>query len=113
MSKIYSFGGLQLFFRGNIANILKVGPESAIRMFLFDYLRDHYSKDRYNVTMIERFFCGGFAAFFAETIAYPLEVAKTRMALSKMGTYNGFSHCIKESYAHFGLRGVYAGLSIS
>lgn len=82
-------------------------------MFYFDYLRDRFAKDRYNVSMIERFFCGGFAALIAETTCYPLEVAKTRMSLSKMKTYTGITHCLKELHSQFGLKGVYAGLSIS
>lgn len=82
-------------------------------MYYFDYFRDRFAKDRYDVKMIERFFCGGFAALFAETACYPLEVAKTRMALSKMNTYTGITHCLKDVYGQFGIKGVYAGLSIS
>jgi hypothetical protein len=92
---------------------LKVGPETAIRMFFFDYLRDHYAVDRRNVSMMERFLSGGVASFLAETVSYPLEVARIRMGLSKLNTYNGIFDCLRETYGRFGIRGVYAGLSIS
>ena len=80
---------------------------------MFDHLRDHCAVDRYNVTMVERFFCGGFAAFIAETAVYPLEVAKTKMGLSKLKKYKGILDCLADSYRRAGIRGVYSGLSLS
>jgi solute carrier family 25 phosphate transporter 23/24/25/41 len=104
---------MRYFFRGNKANIIKVFPEGAVRAYLFDYLRDTYSYDRYNQTLLERFICGGIAAFLAETVSYPLEVAKTRMALSERKKYKGVLDCLKRSYTKGGVKAVYAGLSIS
>jgi solute carrier family 25 (mitochondrial phosphate transporter), member 23/24/25/41 len=42
---IWEEGGWKGFFKGNYSNCFKVAPETAIRFYMFDYLKNRYSQD--------------------------------------------------------------------
>jgi solute carrier family 25 phosphate transporter 23/24/25/41 len=84
-NNIYAEGGYSAFFKGNYANCTKVAPETAIRFYLFDLLKEKIATDPKNITMGERFLAGGMAGAVAEIVVYPLEISKAKMALSKKG----------------------------
>lgn len=46
-------------------------------------------------------------------MVYPLEMAKTRLAVSKLGEYSGIVGCMKETISREGFRGLYRGLGAS
>ena len=79
---IYREGGAFAFWRGNGANVLKVVPETAVKFAAFDALKQLVAVDPGNATTSERFVAGGIAGAAAQAVIYPLEIVKTRMALS-------------------------------
>jgi hypothetical protein len=84
---VYREGGPRAFFRGNGANVVKVIPETATKFVAFDILKRRLAQDPGNATVAERFAAGGLAGAAAQTLVYPLEIVKTRMAVSSPGTY--------------------------
>ena len=82
---IYREGGGFAFWRGNGANILKVVPETGVKFATFDALKHLIAVDPGNATTSERFVAGGIAGATAPLVIYPLEIVKTRMALSGGG----------------------------
>ncbi len=46
----------------------------------------------------------------SQAIIYPLELIRTRLAVSPDGTYRGISHCVSEVLRHEGWRAFYRGM---
>jgi solute carrier family 25 (mitochondrial phosphate transporter), member 23/24/25/41 len=37
---IYGQGGFKAFFKGNGVNCIKIGPETSIKFFMFDFIKN-------------------------------------------------------------------------
>ncbi|KRZ73507.1 Calpain clp-1 [Trichinella papuae] len=89
-------GGLKGMWRGNGVNVksfLKFNSESSHELSLF-----------------ERFLAGSLAGSAAQTLIYPLEVLKTRLALRKTGQMNqGILHAFQQIYRKEGIHAFYRG----
>eukprot|EP00250_Pteridium_aquilinum_P003098 c13429_g1_i1 orf=472-1989(+) len=84
MSKIYKDSGLLGFFRGNGLNVLKVAPESAIKFYTYEMIKDVVVKsdglgNKEEIGAMGRLFAGGAAGAVAQTAIYPLELVKIRL----------------------------------
>lgn len=110
---IYASGGWRALFQGNGANCMKVAPETAIKFVAFDTFRDAIAVDPGCPTVAERFVAGGAAGAAAQAGIYPMEIAKTRLALANPGTYNGVVGCLRQVAMNEGTRGLFAGLGAS
>ena len=86
---IYREGGVKSFFRGNGTNVVKIIPETAIKFLMYDKIKSLVCKTPGSPTTPERLLSGAIAGFTSQTLIYPLEITKTRLALAKPGTYNG------------------------
>jgi solute carrier family 25 (mitochondrial phosphate transporter), member 23/24/25/41 len=115
---IYIEGGLRAFFRGNGTNVLKITPESAVRWFAFETMMSvlvgSSSPDELSKAGVHhRFFAGACAGVAAQAAIYPLEVTKTRLAVSPPGAYNGIADCIAKTLRADGPRGLFRGMAPS
>jgi solute carrier family 25 phosphate transporter 23/24/25/41 len=52
---IYAEGGVMAFFRGNMANVMKIAPETSVKFVAFDQLKVVLAQDRHNITIGERY----------------------------------------------------------
>lgn len=130
---IYDEGGARAFWRGNGVNCMKAGPEFALVFYVRSVLSDcigfmktrelrrerdgiarpnsiirwsHFSQTAAN------FVCGAAAGAIAQTLLYPLELLKTRMAVAKSGEYpGGLRDCVMTSYRRGGVQDFYRGLT--
>lgn len=57
----------------------------------------------------ERFFAGSCAGAFSQTVIYPLEVLKTRLALRKTGEMTGVIKFARDMFSAEGLKVFYKG----
>ena len=113
LRNIYAEGGFAAFFRGNSVNVLKIAPETSIKFVAFDQLKGSLAVDRDSVTLSERFVAGGCAGALAQVAIYPLEICKTRMALSAAGVHSGIWDCLGKIVRAEGVGALYRGLSTS
>ncbi|XP_051162995.1 calcium-binding mitochondrial carrier protein SCaMC-2-A isoform X2 [Leptopilina boulardi] len=104
-------GGVTSYWRGNGINVLKIGPESALKFAAYEqvkrYIKGYNNNKELNI--YERFIAGSVAGGFSQSIIYPLEVMKTRLALRKTGEYTGILDAAKKIYGHGGLKTFYRG----
>lgn len=115
---VYREGGARAFWRGNGANVLKVVPETAVKFAAFDALKQVVAVDPGNATTGERFVAGGVAGAAAQAAIYPLEIVKTRMALSSSVEHpraapTTISGTFRSVLAESGARGLFRGLAPS
>merc|ERR550532_464512 len=61
------------------------------------------------ITVIERFAAGSSAGAFAQTVIYPMEVMKTRLAVGKSGQYKGMIDCGMQIFQKEGFKAMYRG----
>ena len=106
---IYKEGGLKAFFRGNGTNVLKIIPETGVKFLTYDKIKDLLCRDPHNASTLERLGSGAAAGLVSQTLIYPLEITKTRLALAPAGTYNGIFGCIKTIMQKEGTLALYKG----
>lgn len=103
-------GGLRSMWRGNGINVLKIAPESAIKFAAYEKIKRLIrGEEKRQMSIGERFMAGAAAGGISQTVIYPMEVLKTRLALRRTGQYKGIVDAAKKIYILEGLRSFYRG----
>ncbi|XP_064547527.1 mitochondrial adenyl nucleotide antiporter SLC25A24-B isoform X3 [Drosophila montana] len=104
-------GGFRSMWRGNGINVLKIAPETALKFAAYEQLKRliRGNDSTRQMTIVERFYAGAAAGGISQTIIYPMEVLKTRLALRKTGQYAGIADAATKIYKHEGARSFYRG----
>ena len=113
LQAIYKADGIAGFFQGNGANVVKIVPESAIKFWTYDAVKRFICRDFSAPTARERLLAGAAAGAASCIAIYPLEVAKTRMAVAAAGQYQGIIHCLQRTVAAEGVSALFKGLYAS
>ncbi|KAL6752353.1 mitochondrial substrate carrier [Haematococcus lacustris] len=113
IAKMSAEGSVKSYFRGNGANVLKIAPETAIKLALNDQLKLAIAHNSDNIQPLERMVAGGLAGAVAQFLLYPLDTIRTRLAVSSRGTYTGIMHVAARIRADEGLAAFYRGLTPS
>lgn len=83
LKNIWKEGGLLGFFRGNGLNVVKVVPESAIKFYIYEMLKnvigDSKGENKEDIGTSGRLVAGGMAGAIAQAAIYPLDLVKTRL----------------------------------
>jgi len=100
-----------LFFlgTGNLINILKITPESAMKFGAYEQIKILMGKDGDQLEPMQRFLAGTAAGWVAQTFVYPMEVLKTRLALRRTGEFSSTADCIRKIYQDGGIKGFFRG----
>ncbi|KAK7901362.1 hypothetical protein WMY93_018131 [Mugilogobius chulae] len=125
-------GGILGFYRGLTPTIIGMAPYSGFSFFTFGTLKSlglkHFpdrlgtpSLDNPNVLVLKahvNMVCGGVAGAIAQTISYPLDVARRRMQLGVVLPDSdkcvSLTKTLKYVYTTYGIkRGLYRGLSLN
>ncbi|KAH7276856.1 hypothetical protein KP509_39G024700 [Ceratopteris richardii] len=117
LMKIYKEDGFLGFFRGNGINVLKVAPESAIKFYSYEMIKDFITKadglhSKDEITTMGRLMAGGTAGAIAQTAIYPMDLVKTRLQ-TDAGCYGkapSIAKLSKDIWQHEGPRAFYRGL---
>ncbi|KAM3968897.1 short Calcium-binding Mitochondrial Carrier isoform 3-T3 [Aphomia sociella] len=111
LAKMITEGGIGGLWRGNGINVIKIAPESALKFAAYEQVKRLIKGERKNqpLEIHERFVAGATAGAISQTVIYPLEVLKTRLALRKTGQYKGIVDAAKKIYAREGLKCFYKG----
>nr|CAD7262050.1 unnamed protein product [Timema shepardi]CAD7570362.1 unnamed protein product [Timema californicum] len=107
---LFQEGGIWSFWRGNGINVLKIAPESAIKFMAYEQAKRLIrGSNTRELSIYERFVAGSLAGGISQTIIYPLEVMKTRLALRKTGQYKSIVDAARSMYGKGGLQSFYRG----
>ncbi|XP_072347539.1 mitochondrial adenyl nucleotide antiporter SLC25A24-A-like isoform X2 [Scyliorhinus torazame] len=69
-------GGVSSMWRGNLTNILKIGPELAFKFMAYEELKTVIAVEPQNLGIKDRFVAGSMAGAFSQTATYPVETLK-------------------------------------
>lgn len=103
-------GGVKGFWRGNGVNCMKAGPEFATAFMTRQFYVQRICRDPANPTFGENFLVGALGGTTAQSLLYPLEVVKTRMAVSGNGEYSNIADCFVQSLRRGGIADLYRGI---
>ena len=115
--QIYSQGGVFAFWQGNLADVMRTIPASAVRFYSFAVykaaLPAYLALASITAPAVTSVLAGGFAGMTAMALLFPLETVRTQMATS--GALNGlgiigFTRGLVQTN---GVRGLYRGLPTS
>ncbi|XP_004235852.1 calcium-dependent mitochondrial ATP-magnesium/phosphate carrier protein 2-like [Solanum lycopersicum] len=114
--EIWKDGGFLSFFRGNGLNVMKVAPESAIRFYAYEILKNVIAhtqgEEQGDLGASGRFVAGGMAGAVAQTAIYPMDLVKTRLQThaSEGGKVPNLGKLSKDIWIQEGPRAFYKGL---
>lgn len=119
-NRVRSEQGMKAFWRGNLVNCLRYAPQQGSALAFNDAINDLFpkydSKKQFWKSLGSKLFSGGLAGAIANTICYPFDFARTRLA-SDLGTgkaqFNGIWDCISTTVKSQGIRGLYTGWSVT
>ncbi|XP_047524278.1 calcium-binding mitochondrial carrier protein SCaMC-2 isoform X2 [Pieris napi] len=111
LARMINEGGINGLWRGNGINVIKIAPESALKFAAYEQVKRLIKGEKKNqpLEIHERFIAGASAGAISQTVIYPLEVLKTRLALRKTGQYLGILDAARKIYAREGLKCFYKG----
>jgi solute carrier family 25 phosphate transporter 23/24/25/41 len=69
-------GGIKSLWRGNLINVLKITPESAIKFTSYEQIKKLMGQEGSQLPFEQKFLSGAFAGWIAQTSIYPMEVIK-------------------------------------
>jgi len=112
--------GVLAFWRGNLVNCLRYAPQQGSALAFNDAINNMFpvydSKTQFWQSLASKLFSGGMAGAVANTICYPFDYARTRLASDVKGgkgQFNGIWDCIASTVRQQGITGLYTGWSIT
>lgn len=119
-SRVYSEQGLKAFWRGNLVNCLRYAPQQGSALAFNDFLNaafpNYDPKTDFWKGFGVKLLSGGLAGGIANTVCYPFDFARTRLA-SDVGRgkaqFNGIIDCIMTTVRQQGVTGLYTGWSVT
>jgi solute carrier family 25 (adenine nucleotide translocator) protein 4/5/6/31 len=112
--------GMKAFWRGNLVNCLRYAPQQGSALAFNDFINGIFpkydAKKDFWMSTMTKLASGGIAGAIANTICYPLDFARTRLAsdLKKgKGQYNGIMDCILSTVKSQGITGLYTGWAVT
>jgi len=120
VTRVHTEQGLKAFWRGNLVNCLRYAPQQGSALAFNDAINDLFpkydSKTQFWQSTGSKLVSGGAAGAIANTICYPFDFARTRLA-SDLGTgggkFKGIFDCIFTTVRQQGLTGLYTGWSVT
>ena len=118
--RVHAEQGMAAFWRGNLVNCLRYAPQQGSALAFNDALNNAFpkydSKTQFWQSFATKLFSGGFAGGVANTICYPFDFARTRLASDVKkgkGQFNGIADCIMTTVRQQGITGLYTGWSVT
>jgi solute carrier family 25 (adenine nucleotide translocator) protein 4/5/6/31 len=112
--------GALALWRGNLVNCLRYAPQQGSALAFNDALNNAFpkydSKTDFWKSFGVKLFSGGLAGGVANTICYPFDFARTRLASDVKkggGQFNGIWDCIATTVRSQGITGLYTGWSVT
>ncbi len=114
--KFFHTQGISGFFKGNSAVLIRILPFSAIEFYSFEFYKNIFVRGNERKNMIfKTFLCGALAGLNAITLTFPLDVARTRLAINTCNSHikeSNIFQSLQYLYKNEGLKGLFRGYSI-
>merc|ERR1711879_1061693 len=118
--RVHAEQGMKAFWRGNLVNCLRYAPQQGSALAFNDTIRTFTPKyDPINEVVAATavsLISGGLSGAAANTICYPFDFARTRLA-SDVGSgkkmFNGIGDCIMKTMKSQGIVGLYRGWAVT
>jgi len=117
-SRVRNEQGVAAFWRGNLVNCLRYAPQQGSALAFNDLLNNIFpnynSKTDFWKSFGVKLASGGIAGGIANTICYPFDFARTRLA-SDLGKskFKGIGDCIASTVRAQGITGLYTGWTVT
>ena len=112
--------GPMAFWRGNLVNCLRYAPQQGSALAFNDAINNAFpkydAKKEFWQSFGTKLFAGGMAGGIANTICYPFDYARTRLASDVKkggGQFKGIGDCIMTTVKNSGVTGLYTGWSVT
>jgi len=119
-SRVRSEQGVAAFWRGNLVNCLRYAPQQGSALAFNDFLNGVFPAYKSDTDFWKGFgvklASGGIAGGLANTICYPFDFARTRLAsdlAAGQGQFKGIWDCIFTTVRNQGITGLYTGWSVT
>jgi solute carrier family 25 (adenine nucleotide translocator) protein 4/5/6/31 len=120
MKRVYAEQGMGAFWRGNLVNVLRYAPQQGSALAFNDAINNLFpnydSKTQFWQSFAAKLTSGGLAGAAANTICYPFDFARTRLASdlkAGKGQFNGIFDCILTTVRNQGITGLYTGWAVT
>jgi solute carrier family 25 (adenine nucleotide translocator) protein 4/5/6/31 len=120
LSRVAKEQGIKAFWRGNLVNCLRYAPQQGSALAFNDLLNNAFpnynSKTDFWKSFTVKLVSGGLAGGIANTICYPFDFARTRLASDLkggQGRFKGIGDCIMTTVRQQGITGLYTGWSVT
>jgi solute carrier family 25 (adenine nucleotide translocator) protein 4/5/6/31 len=118
--RVHAEQGLASFWRRNLVNCMRYAPQQGSALAFNDTLNNIFpnydSKTQFWQSLGVKLTSGGLAGALANTICYPFDFARTRLASDVgkgKGQFNGIWHCISSTVRSQGITGLYTGWTVT
>jgi len=118
--RVHAEQGALAFWRGNFVNCLRYAPQQGSALAFNDFLNGLFPAYDNRTDFWKGFgvklASGGLAGALANTICYPFDFARTRLASDLKageGKFKGISDCILTTVRNQGLTGLYTGWTVT
>jgi len=118
--RVHADQGILAFWRGNLVNCLRYAPQQGSALAFNDFLNGVFPVYNNQTDFWKGFgvklFSGGLAGGLANTICYPFDFARTRLASdlkAGQGQFKGIGDCIMTTVRNQGITGLYTGWSVT
>ncbi|XP_050420632.1 mitochondrial coenzyme A transporter SLC25A42-like [Adelges cooleyi] len=111
LSETYARNGFFWLWRGNTATMTRIIPYAAIQFTAFEQWRKVLKVDSTNINNNggRKFISGSLAGVTSQTLTYPLDLARARMAVTTINEYKSLGDVFKKTYLEEGVKGFYRG----
>jgi len=123
---ILSKEGPRGLFRGGLTSVVGVIPYEGVQFAVYETLKsknfraqrpNRFSVDNsQEMSILDSFLAGSVAGAVGQTVSYPLDVMRTRLAVEggySASGYKGMYDCLKRIVAEEGLSGLFRGNAVS
>jgi solute carrier family 25 (adenine nucleotide translocator) protein 4/5/6/31 len=120
LSRVHKEQGMKAFWRGNLVNCLRYAPQQGSALAFNDALNNAFpnydSRKDFWKSFGTKIVSGGLAGAVANTICYPFDFARTRLASDLNaggGKFKGIGDCIMSTVRSQGITGLYTGWTVT
>lgn len=109
IKRTYRKEGFLALYRGNTATLARIIPYSAVQFASFEHYRKLFNCDNSNDPRLRRFVAGALAGVTSQSVTYPLDLARARMAVTNKFEYRNIWEVFTSIYTKEGPRSLYRG----